>query len=86
MRVVEKDEGSASLQILPALSTFLYLLTFKEGEILYLSTSLAVAEEEFDKWGEGCEGRVRPRLFTIVSLTIRRVFWRLVGRVLQYRE
>ena len=48
--VVEEDEGSAARQILPALSTFCYFLTVEEGEILYLSASLAVVEEDLDEW------------------------------------
>ena len=47
--VVEEDEGSAAPQILPALSTVRYLLTFQDGQIMYLSASLAVVEEELDE-------------------------------------
>ena len=55
MTVVEEDEGSAAPQILPAFLTFRYLLMFWEGEIMYLSASLAVVEEEIDMWGKGVE-------------------------------
>ena len=51
--VVEEDEGSAARQNLSSLSTSLYLLTFEEGKILYLSASLEVVEEELDEWGRG---------------------------------
>ena len=51
--VVEEDEGSAAPQILSALLAFPYFLTFKEGEIMYLSASLAVLEEDLDEWGRG---------------------------------
>ena len=40
--ILEEDEGSVAPQILPARSMFRYLLTFEEGEIMYLSKSLAV--------------------------------------------
>ena len=46
--VVEEDDGSAAHQILPALSTLHYFLTFEKGDILYLSASLEVVEEELD--------------------------------------
>ena len=49
--VVEEDEGIAARQNLSSLSTSLYLLTFEEGKILYLSASLEVVEEELDEWG-----------------------------------
>ena len=85
--VVEEDEGSEVHQILPSLSASRYLLTFKEGEILYLLASLTVVEEELGKWGRGGGGgRVRPRIVTINLMTIRRVVRRLVVRVLHYRE
>ena len=54
--VVEEEEGSAARKILPPLLTFRYFLTFEEGEILYLSASLAVVEEEIDEWGRGWGG------------------------------
>ena len=57
--VVEEDEGSVTPQIFPALSTFRYLLTFEEGEIMYLLASLAVLEEEIDKWRRGVMGKVQ---------------------------
>ena len=55
--VVEEDEGSVTPQIFPALSTFRYLLTFEEGEIMYLLASLTVLEEELYKWGRGVGGK-----------------------------
>ena len=60
--MVEEDEGSAANQILPALSTFHYFLTFKEGEIFYLSTSLAVVEEDLDEWGREVGGEGSDRI------------------------
>ena len=48
LTAVEENEGSAAPQILPALSTFRYLLMFEEGEIIDMSPSLEVVEEDLD--------------------------------------